>query len=391
MQDKDRGALPSNWTRDNNCLNAISRAIRLIYIFVYKFLIHILLWPLIMTFKRCWSEIKFALSYGRDRFEAQLMRRDHMIISSRARIIEVCIESSFQPLLQLYLVLPTLMQHFGCLSLDISETWGSFFDRLTTTSGLQFFSVITSVACLSWSLNFYKVTQKRGALDLSVNFAGRVCLILSAFLQISSRLLGFVLLAYSFGPGEFWPMILILMVHILLMSCLQYKFSKTMKLKKWTCANIITNLRDIHHCILNGISNIYLHNRITYLDAKTEKERKRWKYSKKDNVREKRTFWRQIIFNAVFTLENITIIAVVQTRIPGLIPTQLLAYILVGHLMGIMFNVVYYKFFHIWKDTFNWKGQLSFSTTRQSKRIDLKSQISFHPANSRENYEQSNT
>ena len=93
----------------------------------------------------------------------------------------------------------------------------------------------------------------------------------------------------------------------------------------------------------------------------------------------------------MFTVENIIIIAVVQTRIPGLIPTQLLAYILVGHLMGIMFNVAYYKFFHIWKDTFNWKGQLSFSTTRQSKRIDLKSQISFHPANSRENYEQSNT
>merc|ERR1712126_222577 len=147
------------------------------------------------------------------------------------------------------------------------------------------------------------VTQKRGALDLSVNFGGRVCLILSTFLQISSRLLAFVLLAYSFGPGEFWPMISILMVHILIMSSLHYKYSPDeKKFENWTCVNIITNLRLIHHCILNGISNIYLHNRITYMDAKTEKERKKSQSSTKDDIiRDKRTFWRQVIFNAVFT------------------------------------------------------------------------------------------
>ena len=85
-------------------------------------------------------------------------RRDHTILSSRARMIEVCIESSFQPLLQLYLLLPKLINYFECefykeiLEKPILETF-------STESVLQFWSVITSVLALAWSFNFYKVTQ----------------------------------------------------------------------------------------------------------------------------------------------------------------------------------------------------------------------------------------
>ena len=122
------------------------------------------------------------------------------------------------------------------------------------------------------------------------------------------------------------------------------------------------------------------------MDAKTEKERKKSEYSGKDDiVRDKRTFWRQLLFNAVFTAENIMIITIVQIRIPGLIPPQLLVSIMVGHLMGILFNVFYYKFFHIWKDTFDVRSQVSFSSTKDDARMiskDLKSQISFLPSNS---------
>ena len=42
------------------------------------------------------------------------------------------------------------------------------------------------------------------------------------------------------------------------------------------------------------------------------------------------------------------------------------------------FNVFYYKFFHIWKDTFDVRSQVSFSSTKDDARMlskDLKSQI----------------
>ena len=317
-----------------------------------------------MTAKRCYSEIRFAQSYGKDRFEAQMIRRDHMILSSRARIIEVCIESSFQPLLQLYLVLPTLIHYFKCISGDISNSSSNFvslLNKVTTTAGLQFLSVTTSIACLAWSFNFHKVTQKRGALDLSVNFLGRVCLQLSAFLQISCRLLTFVLLAYCCGPGEFWPMVVVLLIHIVLMSSLHYHFATDeMRFQTWKSGNIIKNLRLVHHCILNGIGNIYIPNRITYMDSKTEAERMKLKFEKHYYIETGiSTFWRQVISNLIFASENMLIIILVYTSIPGIVPNLLLIFIPIGHLIGIIFNIIYYKFFHIWKDALSLDRHIS--------------------------------
>ena len=161
----------------------------------------ILFWPLIMITKRCWSEIQFATSYGQKSFEKQLKRQEHMIISSRARLIEVCIESSFQPLLQLYLLLPTLIYYFECGAYQelsrkpLSET-------LSRLSGLQLMSVVTSVICLSLSFLHYKVTQKSGALDYNANPVGRVCLLISTFLQVSCILIVFVFLLSFRGESN---------------------------------------------------------------------------------------------------------------------------------------------------------------------------------------------
>ena len=212
MHERSEGQHTTKWSECKRLQGIIYRTAKL-SLLLMKIILHIIFWPLLTTFKRCFSEIKFANSYGKDRFEAQLVKRDHMVLSSRARMIEVCIESSFQPLLQLYLVLPTLIQYFDCLSSDELIEF-SLADTLMSIPALQFLSVITSVIALSWSINFYKVTQKHGALDLNVNFSGRICLQISTFLQISCRLLTFVLLSYCFGPGNFWPMIAILQLHI---------------------------------------------------------------------------------------------------------------------------------------------------------------------------------
>ena len=337
----------SEWSDCKPFTNFVIIITKWLFLFA-RTLLFILLWPLIMTCNRCRSEIQFAISYGRDKFEAQMRRRDHMNLSSRARIIEVCIESSFQPLLQLYLLLPTLIHYFECgayhqlLEKSLTETF-------STISALQFWSVVTSVICLSWSFNFYKVTQKCGALDFSANLFGRICLLVSTFLQISCRLLAFVLLAYCFGPGEFWPMVLILQLHILLMAGLHYITSHQMKTKK---SDNITRRRLLHHCILNGIGNIYLHNCITYMDGKAEKERKKNKYEESEQVEAKKTtFWRQLIFNVIFVLENMAVITLVCIKMPDTVPLPLLIFIPLGHLFGIFLNVFYYQFYHLWKES----------------------------------------
>ena len=309
--------------------------------------LHILLWPLIMTFKRCCSEIQFATAYGKEKFEKQMIRRDHMIISSRARIIEVCIESSFQPLLLLYLLLPTLIHYFECGAYHeiLTKPLHKTFPKIST---LQFWSIFSSVISLSLSFNYYKITQKSGALDIKTNPTGRICLFLSTLLQISCRLLAFVLLAYCFGPGNFWPMILLLQLHIVLMAGLHFITSRQIEQRYAK----ISWPRLLHHCLLNGIGNIYIHNCITYMDEKSIKERMKKQHKERQGKRRKKTtFWRQVLFNTIFVLENIAVIVLVTIKLPHSVPVSLLYFIAFGHLFGLILNLVYYQFFHLWKDS----------------------------------------
>ena len=339
--------------KSNDCKSLKYFCIKLTtWIFFFaQTLLHILFWPLIMTFKRCITEIKFELAYGQKKFELQMIRQDHMILSSRARIIEVCIESSFQPLLQLYLLLPTLIHYVDCGAVHeiITNPPHETFSRMDK---LQFWSVLTSVICLSISFNYYKVTQKSGALDYKANPAGRIFLFLSTLLQISCRLLAFVLLAYGFGPGQFWPMIAILQFHILLMTALHFVTFEYVEVDNTK----ISLLRKLHHCLLNGIGNIYIHNCITYMDEKEVRERMMRKHEERQDQTDgprkhgKETFWRQVLFNAIFVVENIGVIIFVSSRIPNTVPDSLLVFIVVGHLIGLIFGLIYYQFFHLWKD-----------------------------------------
>ena len=124
---------------------------------------------------------------------------DSEVTSSRAQVIEVAIESTFQPLLQLYLLLPILVQ--GMQSL------GATYTDLKLMKRIQFYSVVTSIISLAWSFAFYKASVKREALDFCINFFGRTVLIISNLFMISARLLALVVFAYCFGPGQFLPLI----------------------------------------------------------------------------------------------------------------------------------------------------------------------------------------
>merc|ERR1712150_22796 len=156
---------------------------------------------------------------------------EDIAVSSRAIIIEVAIESSFQPLLQLYLLFPAMVKQFMCYyqainsenvfdSLSFSEIFNFTFTG--QTSEIQFISILTSVISLSWSFTYYQSMKKKGALDFGSNVIGRSLMLLANLLQISSRILIIVLYAYLFGPGEFWPMILSVIAHILMMTLLNY-------------------------------------------------------------------------------------------------------------------------------------------------------------------------
>ena len=276
---------------------------------LFLVLYHIIFWPFEMHRKKFVSEVSYLTSSGEKRMKARKRTENDTIISSRSQMIEVCSESSFQPLLQLYLYLPTLLVSFAvaAITFDASKSADSLFEDVKT---LQFWSILTSCLSLAWSFTFYQSVKKNGALSFSANPLGRLCLLLSNILQISSRLLAIVLLAYCFGDGNFWPAFAAVVLHIILMAIILSRAEKLSKEAVW-------------EGILNGISNLYLHNIILPLPTEEKKTKQK---------KRKPTLKNQILVDTIFIIENFGIIILVICLIPyttGLL--WILLFIVVGN------------------------------------------------------------
>ena len=85
----------------------------------------------------------------------------------------------------------------------------------------------------------------------------RSVLFLSVLFTIIGRLFILVLFAYSFGPGHYFPLLIFIAAHILLMSALHFVFSDA---KKYWQKGGFLNLSFFHYLIGNGLANIYIHN-----------------------------------------------------------------------------------------------------------------------------------
>ena len=270
------------------------------------------------------SEARYLTGHGEARVKARKEMDDNTIISSRSQMIEVCSESSFQPLLQLYLFLPTLLISFQGIS-SILDTTQSAKDMFGGVVKLQFWSILTSCISLAWSFTTYQSTKKNGALSIGSNLPGFLCMLFSNILQISTRLIVFVLLAYSFGDGNFWPAFVIVLVHIV---CLAF-FSYDSKKPKWMMA--------IYQAHINGISNLYMHSLILPLPG-VEKNKKR-----KNN----QSLDRQVVVDSILMAENLMVIVASFFLIPDL-PSILLMFIFFGQIFALLLKGAYYNFFHIW-------------------------------------------
>ena len=289
-------------------------------------LYQIIFWPVNKFFKRFINEGRYLTSHGTEKIKAQKKHEVDTILSSRAHMIEVSSESSFQPLLQLYLILPTIIHMVFSVKLRLDMPIDSFFGSVFQ---IQLWSVVTSALSLAWSFSFYQAVKKQGALDFGTNSIGRILLTISNVFQISSRMILLVLLAYCFGPGEFWPMFVLLLLHIVVMAS-SYFFSFRQQMSGDSCVS------SVYQCILNGISNIYLHTLILPLDYETNNTRKNH-----------RTWGRQMFVDAVFTIENFIVASAACFLIEDF-PTPLPIGAFFGHAFGVFLKWLYYCKFHVW-------------------------------------------
>ena len=326
----------TNLEEKNSCKDKITRFAKIIFYLVLALLM-VIFWPFWMLVKRFQNVWRASSGTTEEKFDAKERNDEDLIVSARAQIIEVAIESSFQPLLQLFLLLPTLLNLVKFY--DFNETLSLFSpaDVFESVERRQFWSILTSIISLSWSFTFYQAVQKKGALDFGSNFSGRILLLVSNLLQLSTRLL--VLVLYAYVCGNFWPMIVSVTIHIIIMSILHYFTSNQKEIETFSQKP----LKVGYQCLVNGISNLYLHNWIAHID---NSNRRRTEL----NVKKNGTILRQTIFDTIFLVENFVILIVAGIRFPECLTISFLVTAGAFQCIGLILKMVYYKKFHIWKD-----------------------------------------
>ena len=342
----------------------------------------IVFWPFLMLFLRFISTRKSAIASAQEKFDMKGDTTQDLIVSARAQIIEVSIESSFQPLLQLYLLLPTLLQFKSYDGRELLRLMsiGDVFEKF---EHIQFWAILTSIISLSWSFTFYQSIQKNGALDFGSNPVGRSLLLLANLLQISSRLLALIIYAYTFGDGNFWPMIATVMVHIFFMSVLHYFISDEWELKSFRKKHF----KIMYHCLINEICNLYVHNWIVQICKTKDLNRIRLSQEntkpKRQNIKSKHvklvrkvkkdgTVFRQTLFDAIFVIENLIILLLAHFTFYEELPSGLMIFIALSQYVGIGLKTIYYSKFHIWSNSFTFeksKQQFKDSSRNSASRI----------------------
>merc|ERR1719412_2118772 len=137
----------------------------------------------------------------------------------------------------------------------------------------------------------------------------------------------------------YYPLLVFLAAHIVLMTVLHFVFSDA---KKYWQKGGFLNLSFLHYVIGNALANIYIHNWIK-MDPLLIPFTKPLQHVS--------TLIRQLVFDLVFVTENITLLTIaLNSNIKELRENNVeLAIILMGFtLVGLVLKCVYYRYLHIW-------------------------------------------
>jgi len=210
--------------------------------FYCKIVLSCMLWPAFIVVQIAYYTKKKLI----DRENTDDIIRSFDLMYIDAHIIEVCFESSLQPLLQLYL----LMIHF------LGEDWEKMeLSQLSLQQILQIYSFLSSILAIAMAFASNYSMRKEGMMDMG----GRIVYILYVLFSVLSRILCLELFAISLGPGKFSWIYFFLAIHLVLIFLINVGFQKWLKNdKEKTCGNFWT-FREILLQFQRTLSNLYIH------------------------------------------------------------------------------------------------------------------------------------
>ena len=109
-------------------------------------------------------------------------------------MIEVNIESAFEPIIQGYIIFPNIIDIFHKIGNMVTINNDGKVEiqlKFTTVETAQVMSIVTSMVSLAWCYSEYQSVRKNMLLDIMVSPCSRVTMFLYMLMQIIARLLAF--------------------------------------------------------------------------------------------------------------------------------------------------------------------------------------------------------
>ena len=217
------------------------------------------LWQPLTALIKFYRDGKYETSSGKEKVKELRKRRYLDVAASRADLIETSIEATFEPLVQGYIIFPSII--------NITNRLKNFYEfdqydgklkinfEMSSLEQVQLFSIGTSILGLVWTYSDLTSVKKHLQLDIFVSPVSRILMCIWMSLQVTARLLAFMLFAVYWGPGNIFSLMIFAAVHIVLALVIHLIFSEDIAfLKKGRY------LKFFHNVILNSFSSMFFHN-----------------------------------------------------------------------------------------------------------------------------------
>ena len=216
------------------------------------------LWQPVTALIKFYRDGKYETSSGKDKVKELRKRRYLDVTASRADLIETSIEATFEPLVQGYIIFPSIINITNQLrNLYEFDPTGNLTIKFKMSSleQVQMFSIVTSILSLAWTYSDLTSVKKHLQLDICVSPVSRILMCIWMILQLTARLLAFMLFAVYWGPGNIYVLMVFAAVHTILALVIHLIFSEDIVfLKKGRY------LKFFHNVMLNSFSSMFFHN-----------------------------------------------------------------------------------------------------------------------------------
>ena len=216
------------------------------------------LWQPITALIKFYRDGIYETSSGKDKVKELRNRRLLDVAASRADLIETSIEATFEPLVQGYIIFPSIINITNQLkNFYVIDQTGDLTIQFCMTSleQIQLFSIVSSIVSLAWTYSDLTSVKKHLQLDICVSPVSRILMCIWMILQLTARLLAFMLFAVYWGPGNIYVLMVFAAVHIILALVIHMIFSEDIAFFKKG-----HYLKFFHNVMLNSFSSMFFHN-----------------------------------------------------------------------------------------------------------------------------------